>query len=177
MIFPFKKNDVVQKRPDLILLAAAAAMVVLGVLILSSASALMSQSRFHDSYYLLRHQILLGILPGLFLGLVAYLIPPHFLHKWSMFLMGATTVLLVMIFIPGIGFHAGGAQRWVNLGFTTIQPSEILKLVFIIYLASWLSTRVNPGRRKKNQEVSFKDRKSTRLNSSHEIPSRMPSSA
>jgi len=155
MVFPFKKSETAQKRPDFILLGAVAGMLILGLLILSSASALMSQSRFHDSYYLLRHQLLLGVLPGLFMGLVAYLVPPSFLRRWSMFFMAAVSVLLVLIFIPGIGFAAGGAQRWVHLGFTTVQPSEILKLVFIIYLASWLSSRVSSGRRKKNHDGEF----------------------
>jgi len=57
-------------KPDFILLGAAASILVLGILILSSASAFLAQSRYHDSYYLLKHQILLGVIPGLVLGFI-----------------------------------------------------------------------------------------------------------
>jgi cell division protein FtsW len=132
------------KNPDFILLGAVAAAVILGVLILSSASALLSQSKYQDSYYLIRHQLLLGIIPGLIAGVIAYKIPIEFLRKGAIFLLLASVVLLLLIFVPHIGFSSGGAQRWVRLGFATIQPSEILKPIFIIYLASWLASRV-PG--------------------------------
>jgi cell division protein FtsW len=129
------------KSPDLVLLAAVAAILVLGVLILSSASAQFSQSKYDDSYYLISHQLLMGILPGLVLGAAAYKIPLNFLRKSALYLLLGSIVLLTLIFIPGIGFSAGGAQRWIHIGFATLQPSEVLKPVFIIYLASWLASR------------------------------------
>lgn len=130
------------KNPDLVFLATVAAITVLGILILSSASALLSQSENHDSYYIIKHQLVVGILPGLVLGLIGYKIPLEFLRKIAPILLLGAMALLVMIFIPGIGFSAGGAQRWINLGVTTVQPSEVLKPIFIIYLASWLAARM-----------------------------------
>ncbi len=53
----------------------------------------------------------------------------------------ATLLFTLMVFIPGIGFHAGGATRWINLGFTTVQPAEFLKIGFVIVLAWWLAPR------------------------------------
>jgi cell division protein FtsW len=54
----------------------------------------------------------------------------------------------MMVFIPGIGFEAGGASRWIQLPFTgvqtssmMVQPSEILKVIFLLYLAVWLEKR------------------------------------
>jgi cell division protein FtsW len=41
--------------------------------------------------------------------------------------------------VPGIGMSHGGATRWLNLGITTVQPSEFLKIGFVIYLATWFS--------------------------------------
>ncbi|MEK7610432.1 MAG: FtsW/RodA/SpoVE family cell cycle protein [Patescibacteria group bacterium] len=56
-------------------------------------------------------------------------------------LLGTSLVLTALVFAPHIGFSAGGARRWLDLGFISIQPSEFLKLTFVIYLASWLCER------------------------------------
>jgi len=127
-------------KTDFVLLGVALSILVLGILILSSASAFLSMSKYHDSYYLLKHQLLFGVLPGLMAGLIMFKIPVEWLRKASPYLMGLVVVFLSLVFVPILGMHAGGAQRWVRLGFASLQPSEILKFVFIIYLASWLST-------------------------------------
>lgn len=49
--------------------------------------------------------------------------------------------LSLLVFIPQIGFSAGGARRWIMLGPIFFQPSELLKFGFVVYLASWISTR------------------------------------
>lgn len=128
------------QKTDFILLSVVAAIVVLGVLILSSASAFLAQAKFHDSYYLLKHQLLSGVLPGVLLGFMAYRVPVEWFRKFAPYLMVAVIIALAMVFIPFFRVQAGGAQRWIHIGFATIQPSEILKLIFVIYLASWLST-------------------------------------
>jgi len=129
------------KNPDYVLLGIVATILALGILILSSASAQLSQAKFHDSYYLLGHQLLMGILPGLLLGLALYKVPLSFLRKFAPLFIFGVVALLILVFVPQLGFGASGAQRWIHLGFASVQPSEILKLVFIIYLASWLSSR------------------------------------
>lgn len=131
---------IVAKKPDYILLACAGAILSLGILILSSASAFLSELKYDDSYYLLKHQLLMGILPGIFFGFIACKFPIEWIRKISPYLMGLSILGLVMIFIPGIGVEAGGARRWIHVGFATLQPSEFLKLSFIFYLASWLAS-------------------------------------
>ena len=49
-------------------------------------------------------------------------------------------ILLFLVLIPGIGDTGGGAQRWINLGFITIQPSEIAKMAVVMMLALYLSS-------------------------------------
>lgn len=60
------------------------------------------------------------------------------------FLMG-TIVLLIAVFIPGLGLQLKGSHRWINLGFTVFQPSELLKITFTLYLASWFSGKDKGG--------------------------------
>jgi cell division protein FtsW len=53
---------------------------------------------------------------------------------------------MVLVFVPGLGFAHGGAQRWVHVFGITFQPAEFLKIGFIIYLAAWLSWAKNKVR-------------------------------
>ena len=136
-----------QKRsPDLILLGLCAALLFAGIFILASVSASFSFQKTGSTYFFLNHQLLFGLLPGLFCGLVAYMAPLDTIKKYSLRLLLLTIVALGLVFVPGIGGAIGGAARWISLGPITFQPSEFLKITFILYLASWLATRIKRSR-------------------------------
>lgn len=84
-----------------------------------------------------------GLGLGLGLGgfLVAQWIPLSFLKRHAMHIFLVTLGFTLLVFVPGIGFHSGGATRWINLHFTTVQPAEFLKIGFVLMIAAWLSTR------------------------------------
>lgn len=130
-----------KRKFDYILLIVVTLLIILGIIILANASAPLSIERFNNSYYFLNHQLLFGLLPGIIFGFLAFKIPLEYLKKWSSILLLINLILLVMVFLPGIGKSAGGAARWINLGPISFQPSELLKLTFIIYLATWLSSK------------------------------------
>jgi cell division protein FtsW len=132
----------ISNKPDYILLGTVAALILLGVVILASVSAAFSFKKFGDTYYFLRHQILFGLIPGLILGFLAYRINLSLLKKWAPVLLLITLVLMVMVFLPVIGSTTAKAARWIGFGPFSFQPSELLKLTFILYLASWLISRV-----------------------------------
>ena len=62
-------------------------------------------------------------------------------HKLALPMLLGTFLLLVLVFIPGIGLELKGANRWINFGFAVFQPSELLKITLAIYLAAWLSVK------------------------------------
>lgn len=130
-----------KSHPDYILFGVTVALLIVGIVIIASVSASLSQEKFGNPFYFFRHQILFGILPGLALGFLTYKIRLDLLKKWSLFLLLINLVLLAMVFLPKIGTTLGGATRWLAIGPITFQPSEFLKLTFIIYLASWLASR------------------------------------
>lgn len=130
-----------KKEPDYILLFTIAVLLIFGTLILFSASAPFSRDRFGSAYYLLNHQLIFGLIPGLILGFLAYKVRLPLLQKWAPLLLLINLALMFAVFIPKIGMESGGAARWIKLGRITLQPSEFLKLTFILYLASWLSSR------------------------------------
>lgn len=65
----------------------------------------------------------------------------HYRHwrKYAFYIFVASLILTAMVFVPGLGMSHAGATRWLDLGITTLQPSEFLKIGYVIYLASWFS--------------------------------------
>ena len=82
---------------------------------------------------------------GLGLGFLALLatraIPMRWYREYAPHLFIASLVFTALVFVPGLGLHANGATRWINVGFTTIQPAEFLKIGFVLFLAWWLAPR------------------------------------
>lgn len=128
-------------KPDYILLGTVGFLVAAGILILSSISAPFSLEKFGNTYYFLNHQIVYGLIPGLIFGFLAFKIKLSSIKKWAPFLLLANLLLMVMVFVPNIGLKIEGAARWISLGPISFQPSEFLKIAFILYLAAWLTGR------------------------------------
>lgn len=89
-----------------------------------------------DSFYFLKLQMIwfaIGVAAMLFFSFFDY----RRLYYISFPMLIISIILLVIVLIPGIGQTVGGARRWIDLGFFSIQPSEIVKLAIILYLSSW----------------------------------------
>lgn len=131
-----------RKSFDYYLLAVVFLLLILGIVILTNASMVFSQERVGTTTYYLIHQIIFGIIPGIFFGFVAFKLPMSFFKKWSLLFILLSSILMALVFIPGIGVSSGGATRWLNIRIGTFQPSEILKLSFFMYLSAWLASRL-----------------------------------
>jgi len=135
-----------KEKPDYILLICSGLIILLGFVIFTSVSmarvAVVAEEigELDLAYFLLR-QFLFGVLPGVLVGYLMYKIPLEFIKKIAPVLLLISLGLVAMVFVPGIGISLRGARRWLQLGELSIQPGELLKLTFIIYLASWLSSR------------------------------------
>lgn len=117
-------------------------LIVFGLIILTSASSPMGFERFDDSYYYLKHQLTVGILPGLILMAIASYIPYKLYKEWAFPMLLTSLVLLILVFIPGIGEDYGTfAKSWISVGTLAFQPSEFVKLTFLLYLAAWMEKR------------------------------------
>ncbi|MEK7604541.1 MAG: putative peptidoglycan glycosyltransferase FtsW [Patescibacteria group bacterium] len=84
---------------------------------------------------------------GFGLGAIAFLsaraIPLTFIRRYALLLFVLSLCATALVFVPGLGFNAGGATRWIDIGFTTVQPAEFLKIGFVIMLAALLSSRAH----------------------------------
>lgn len=83
----------------------------------------------------------LGLGLGFLALLIARAVPLAQIKRFAPYLYGASILFTALVFVPGLGFHSGGATRWINLGFTTVQPAEFLKIGFVLALAWWLAPR------------------------------------
>lgn len=120
--------------------------LAIGLLTLSSASAVLSYQRFQNNYYYFIRQLVLGAIPGLILMYVFSRIDYHFWQKAAPLLILSGIALLLAVLVPGIGFKVGGARRWINFGSFLFQPTEFVKLAVILYLASWYDKRQQHAR-------------------------------
>ena len=116
------------------------ALVVCGFFVFTSAS-LGLLSRVDGAHFarIAFTQAFLGIGLGALGLLIAANIHYRFLRKYSLFIFIAALAAMALVFVPDVGFSAGGAARWVQLGPLSWQPAEFMKLAFVIYLAAWLS--------------------------------------
>lgn len=134
-------------RVDRPLLLAVLALSVFGLAMLSSASGPSAFARFGDAFWFVRHQLLFGFLPGIAAMLVLSQIDYRLYRVWAMPILLVTVVLLVLVFIPGLSADWGTSKSWIGIGGFSLQPAEIVKITFLIYLAAWLEARGDAGAR------------------------------
>ena len=128
-----KESIKTRQIPDKSLLFVILTMIVFGWIMSFSASL----ANFNSYNWFIKHTIF--VFGGLFLGLIALKIPITVYKKISVSLFIFTLILLAMVFLPyPIGVYAGGAYRWINLGLFNFQPSELMKLAMILYMAGFL---------------------------------------
>ena len=131
---------------DYVLFGIVSAIIVFGLIMLLSASAPSGYEQFGDSYYFIKHQIIFGLIPGIAAMFLFARINYTFWQKHAWNLLILSVILLVLVFIPGISAGIGTAHSWISVGgYFSVQPSEIVKLTFLFYLAAWLGQRDERG--------------------------------
>ena len=131
-----------QQRPNYLLALIIFVLAVFGLIMIYSASVVASFQHFGYDYFYLNKQAE-SLVVGIIVWFICAKIDYRFWQKNSFWLFVVTLVLLIAVLIPGLGVKYGGSIRWINLGFFDFQPSELAKLTFTFYLASWLSAKGN----------------------------------
>ncbi len=117
------------------LLLTVAGLTCLGLVMLSSTAAFAQESRGDMYYFVKRQGLWLGI--AVFVAIIVSCIDYRFWRKWWPAVFAVAFVLLVLCFVPPIGMRINGSNRWVNLGITNFQPSELAKIASLLFLAWW----------------------------------------
>ncbi|MBQ7872084.1 MAG: putative lipid II flippase FtsW [Oscillospiraceae bacterium] len=109
-------------------------LVVIGLLVLFSASYARAYYLTGNSASYFINQLLFAVV-GVIAMLLISRVPYDWYRRWSLVIYGVTILLLLAVLIPGIGVKVNGARRWINLGITNFQPSEIAKFAMILMLS------------------------------------------
>lgn len=132
----FKKITRKYHEPDYSFIIILILVVLVGLIFLTSASAVVGLKNFGSSIFFLKHQLLNGLLPGLILFFFFSFLDYRHLKKIALPLLIVSIVLLLLVFVPQVSYSSGGAKRWITALGLTFQPSELTKLALIIYLAA-----------------------------------------
>jgi len=126
--------------PDVVLTVVTALLIIFGLIMISSASVVLSQNEAgNPNYYFFTQLKSVGI--GVILFLIGLRLDYRFWRKVAPVLMVLSILALIAVYLPGIGVERNGAHRWVYLGFMQFQPSEFAKLSLILYLAVWFENK------------------------------------
>lgn len=129
-----------ERKVDVTILSVVTVLLAIGVVMVYSASSISAQQDFGDSFYFLKRQLMWSII-GLSAMMVCSRVDYWILHKYSRPILWAAMALLAIVLVPGIGHVSHGARRWIGFDGLAFQPSELIKLAFIIFLASYFAER------------------------------------
>jgi cell division protein FtsW len=122
---------------DLLLLVALIGLASVGVVMVTSSSIAVADSQHIGAFYFLKkHLLFLSV--GLVAAGVAMRTELKLLEKYAFPLLALAFLLLLAVFVPHFGMRINGARRWLNLLVTTFQPVEAVKLILVVYVASYL---------------------------------------
>lgn len=118
---PYKMKDY---KFSLVILVLA--LSFLGVLVVGSANEIYQGKQILG--------LVIGVSVMVIVSLIDYVWITNF--YWILYLL--SVLMLAIVLIPGVGVYVNGARRWINLGFTNFQPSELAKILLIIFFAKFI---------------------------------------
>jgi len=129
-----------EHEADKSLIVSLGIILVFGLVMLSSASSVVSYEKFGNIYNYFSHQLGMVAVSLVFMFIVSKID----YHKWRNYagsFLIISIVLLLLVFIPGIRANFGTSRSWINVFGFSFQPSELVKITFLIYLATWLEAK------------------------------------
>lgn len=142
-----KTERLSKARGDISILILTALLAMFGVIAVYSASGYVAKTQYGDEFYFAKKQAI-----GFAIGLVAMIFCGRFDYqklkgkkaRWVALIV--PMILLALVFVPGIGKSNYGATRWIGIGSVTIQPSELAKYGFVIFVSAYTSENIGEMR-------------------------------
>lgn len=118
-------------------IATVLCLLGLGLLMVASASIVVSDQQMHQPFYFLYKQLIFLVL-GIVAGSIVVQFEMAFWEKTGGVLLIGAMLLLALVLFPGIGRSVNGSMRWINIGLFGMQVSELAKFAVVIYMAGYL---------------------------------------
>ena len=134
----------VRSNGFVLLLSLTLALDLIGLVMVLSASSVEALARYGSSWVFFEKQLLWVVL-GAVAMVLTMRVDYRRWRRWSLPLVGVSLALLFAVLVPHVGVSVSGSSRWLGFGSFRVQPSELVKLALIIYLADVLSRRVEKG--------------------------------
>lgn len=128
------------KKTDMSLFLSVFVLTIFGLFMIFDASSFVAYRDFADKYHYVKDQffwVILGFIALTFFSYFDY----HRLYSLAIYILCVALILLILVFVPGIGVYLLGANRWIDTGIFILQPAEFVKLALAIYLAAWFSNK------------------------------------
>ena len=125
---------------DSVTLAITAGIVLLGLVMVTSASVSIAGQETGQPFYYLERQLLLTLI-GAGCAALVFSIRTELLERSSVPLLAFAIVLLVIVLVPGLGHAVNGGRRWLRFADVNFQPSELARVLVLIYIASYAVRR------------------------------------
>ncbi len=134
-------------RGDIYIYVATLLLSAFGVLAVYSASGYVAKTQYNDEFYFVKKQAI-GFVLGTVCMFLCGRVDCHKLKgkkvRWIALI--APMVLLLLVFVPGLGKTSYGATRWIGIGGITLQPSELAKYGFVLFAAAYMSENMGKMR-------------------------------
>lgn len=130
---------------DFLFTAILITIIGIGISFIFSAGSIFGMNVLGDPYHFVKKQftyLVVGLVPFF----LAAKIPYQKIRKMLPWINIGALTLMLMPFVPGLGSEVNGAERWVKLGFFSFQPSEVVKVVMILTIASMIDVRLKQGK-------------------------------
>ncbi|MCJ7827689.1 putative lipid II flippase FtsW [Patescibacteria group bacterium] len=138
-----KKINFAKHRPDLWLVGVVLGLAIFGVIMIANVSPVAALSDYGDRLHFAKLQALWALIGLIGFGGMA-VFPYQRWRKFVPFLLGLAVLLLLLVVLPSLGLSVFGAQRWLSFGFFSFQPIELVKLIYLMYLAAYLEKKKKP---------------------------------
>lgn len=119
------------------LLVAVITLLAIGIVMLASASLWVAERQYQDAFYYLNRQLMF-VGAGFIGAFIVYQIRLGFWQDLGVKLLPVILGLLILVLIPGIGKEVNGSSRWLNFGPFSLQVSELIKVLMLLYLSGYL---------------------------------------
>ena len=123
---------------DSLFLACVTSLIIIVLVMVTSSTVDFAAAKFSNPLFFFKKQLIFIILGLLILYIITH-IKTSFYYDYGQYFLLLSLIISLLVHIPGLGVTINGATRWINLGFFTLQVSEVSRLFFFIWLSGYIT--------------------------------------